>query len=160
MSSARGLYLKDTFKDEVIMDDKRRKKGKVTGFYKSMLDGLFKLGEYARNGSGFIRPTAVTLTFAFTEVSKDYPISKVMTKIWNAFSKSRLPTFDDDGNKVKQGRSPANCFKPLYLWCRETKYLDIASPELESLTVERHPTSPPNRIQCIHFTQAIYPHCA
>lgn len=149
MSNTRGLYRKDTYKGEVIMDDKRRKRGKVTGFYKSMLDGLFKMGEYAKHGSGFVRPTAVTLSFAFTEESSDYPISKVMIKIWNTFSKSRLPTFDDDGKKVQHGRTPANCFKPLYLWCRETKYLDAKSPELDSLTpAEREQHLQANRDEC------------
>jgi len=131
------------------MDDRRRKRGKVTGFYKSMLDGLFKLGEYARDGSRMVRPTAVTLTFAFTEESLSYPISKVTTKIWNAFSKSRLPAFDDDGNKIKQGRAPSNCFKPLYLWVKETKYLDADSPELDSLTpAERQQHLQANRDEC------------
>jgi len=149
MSNTRSIYRMDMFKGEVIMDDKRRKRGKVTGFYKSMLSGLFKIGEYAKHGSGFVRPTAITLTFAFTEESSDYPISKVMTKIWNTFCKSRLPTFDDDGKKVQQGRTPANCFKPLYLWCRETKYLDAKSPELDSLTpAEREQYLQANRDKC------------
>lgn len=129
MGQKRYVYAKDTYKGVVIMDQKRKKKGKVTGFYKSMLDGLFKLGYYARDGSGYQRPIGLMLSFAFTEDSFDYPISKVMTKIWNAFSKSRLPKFDNDGKRLRHGREPESTFKPEYMWCREIKYLDQKSPE-------------------------------
>src|SRR4051812_40696692 len=129
MGEKRRIYTKDTFNGVVIMDQKRRRKGKVTGFYKSMLDGLFKLSSYAKAGSGYQRPVGLMLTFAFTEESSDYPISKVMTKIWNAFSKSRLAKFDRDGKRLRHGRKTESTFKPEYMWCSEVKYLDQESPE-------------------------------
>ena len=119
------------------MDDKRRRRGKVTSFYRSMLDGLFKLISYARDGSGFVRPVGLMLSFAFTDEFQSYPISKVMAKIWSSFSKSKLPKFDRSGNRLRHGRSEVNTFKPEYLWCKETKYLDAKSSEFrESLTRE------------------------
>lgn len=134
MERVRKLYTKDTYNGFVIMDKARRERGKVTNFYKSMLDGLFRLAYFTRDSSGYSRPVGLMFSFAFTDESLNYPINKVMTKIWNAYSKSRLPRYEGIV-KVRQGRKPESTFKPEYMWCREVKYLDLESGEFyESLT--------------------------
>lgn len=101
------------------MDDKRRGKGKVSGFYLPILKGIHGLGVKARNG-GMVRPTAITLSFAFTDEYLDYPISGVIDRIRVTFIRE------------KKGRKRASTFKLKYLWVRETKYLTPKDPEFES----------------------------
>jgi hypothetical protein len=135
MGERRKIYDKDSYNGFTIMDEARRKRGKVTEFYEQMLKALMKLANYGKDGSKFQRPAGVMLSFAFTDAYLDYPISGVMSKIWHTFSKSKLPKFSDKETHVRYGRQPLSTFKPESLWCREIKYLDEKSPEFkESLT--------------------------
>ena len=114
-----GVYCKDEYENYQIMDEGRRRKGKVTSFYLPILDGIHTLGLGARNGR-MVRPEAVMLSFAFTEENEAFPISTVINRIRDKF------------RKVRKARKKASTFRVEYLWVRETKYLIPSDPEYEA----------------------------
>jgi len=102
------------------MDEKRRRRGKVTSFYKPILERIDQLAQKAK--AQYSRPTALMLAFGFTELFDDYPITGVIDKLRD---KLRKP-----GKKRKKN----NTFNIKYLWCRELKYIFRNDPEFESLS--------------------------
>lgn len=102
------------------MDDKRRSKGKVTGFYEPILERLYKLGMDAIDD--YSRPTAIMLTFSLEESFVDYPISAVIDRL------------RDKLRKAGKNRKKANTFKLKYLWCHELKFVTVKDPEFQRLS--------------------------
>ena len=122
MGSVRKIYSGYEFKGYKILDQARIQKNKVTAFYKSILDGIYRLAVDAIN-SNMVRPEAVMLSFAFTDEFSDYEISDVIDRLRDKF------------RKVGVNRKKASVFRLRYLWVRETKYLIPSDPEYEqSLT--------------------------
>jgi hypothetical protein len=122
MGSLRVIYSGAEYEGCVLLDKVRIEKGKVTAFYKSILDGVYRLAIDSIN-SEMVRPEAIMLSFAFTEGFIDYEISDLVAR------------FRDKFRKVGKGRKKASTFKLRYLWVRETKYLTPSDPEYEvSLT--------------------------
>lgn len=122
MGSLRTVYLGAEYNGYVLLDQVRIEKGKVTGFYKPILDGVYRLAVDSIN-SEMVRPEAVMLSFAFTDDFIDYQISELVARLRDKF------------RKVGKGRKKASVFKLRYLWVRETKYLTPSDPEYEeSLT--------------------------
>ena len=122
MGKKRSVYSGSEYKGFVVLDEPRIKKGKVTAFYAPILDGVHSLGVAAVEGK-MVRPSAVMLSFAFTDAFADYDITAVVDRIRHTF------------RKVRKRRKKASTFKVGYLWVRETKYLTPSDPEfIESLS--------------------------
>ncbi len=122
MGSLRKVYSGTEYKGFVLLDKVRLQKGKVTAFYESILDGVYRLAVDSIN-SEMVRPEAVMLSFAFTDDFFDYQISDLVARLRDKF------------RKVGKGRKKASVFKLRYLWVIETKYLTPSDPEYEvSLT--------------------------
>lgn len=122
MGELRKCYSGYEYRGYLILDETRRAKRKITGFYESILSGIYRLAIGALS-SAMVRPEAIMLSFAFTEGFVDYPISGVISRLRDGF------------RKRGRNRKKASTFKLRYLWVRETKYLISSDPEYEqSLT--------------------------
>lgn len=119
MSSIRTSYSEEEYQGYLIFDEKRKRKRKVSSFYLSILDGVYRLANAARE-SEMVRPEAIMLSFALTDQYQDYPISKITSRLSDKF------------RKVGRGRKKASTFRLRYLWVRENKYLSPKDPEYES----------------------------